>query len=163
MLLNFDATFLAPHVATPVKLAMAALYNRPPAGIEPAPAAHQFAPVGAVRRSIARPAARAKRPGALVGFAEIGGGADVDEIGVGRLTDACRPRDQLPSGTAAALLDLDGGVEPIAQEVANLAEGRHRSPASLELARTGNAVAFALNSNVVFDCLTACVVIMQIH
>lgn len=86
-LFDFDATLLTAHVATPMELAMAPLDHRSSNGVVASAAAHQLAAVGRVRgrRTIARPSAGSERSGPRVLLAEVRRGAEVDEVGVGRL------------------------------------------------------------------------------
>ena len=138
-----------------MKLAIAPFHHRPLHRVETPAAAHQFAAVRRVgrRRTVARPAASAERSGSRVRLAEVRRGAEVDEVGVGRLAEPGRACHQFATRSAASLLDLDGRVESLAQDGADLAERRHRPPAGLQLARPRHAVTLALYANVIFYCL----------
>lgn len=115
-LFDLHAAFLTAHVATPVELAVAPLDHRSPHGVVAPAATHQLATVGRVggRRAIARPAAGPERSGSRVLLAEVRRGAEVDEVGVGRLPEPGRSSDQLATRPAAALFDLDRRVESLA-------------------------------------------------
>jgi len=80
-----------------VELAVAAFDDAPPADVEAATAAHEFAPVQAARGPVAQAAVRAQRPGAPVRLAEVGRRAQVDQVGVGRRLELGVPRHQLAS------------------------------------------------------------------
>lgn len=94
MLFQFDATLLTAHETAPVELAPASFDNHSPTCLEAAAAAHQLAAVGAGRRPVAEPAARAQRPGLAVRLAEVRRRVDEDEVGVGRGPEACVAGDQ---------------------------------------------------------------------
>jgi hypothetical protein len=78
--LDFNPTFLTPHVAAPVELTVASFNDRPSDRVETPSAAHELAAVGRVGGDgpVARSAPRSQRPGTLIGLAEVRRGTEVD-------------------------------------------------------------------------------------
>lgn len=136
MHLHRFATLLALDIATPVELAAAPIHHLHLLRLETAAAAHELAAVDGLGRAVALAAHGSQHARcARVAFAEVRAGLQVDQVLVRvRLELGVAWRQHL--GRAhLALLYLSGAIKLLLDDIAHLAEGRHRPPACLHLAR----------------------------
>lgn len=143
---------LALHLAAPVELALALLDDHPPTDDEPPAAAQHAAPVRPRRRPVAPPTRRPCPARLPIGVAEVGRGLEVDEVRgrVGPVDGREVLRNEVgDAGAQANEGDLDGCVEPVTEELTDVAEVRQGLPAGLQLTGTGYAVTLATDLRVV--------------
>lgn len=140
VLVNDLCAFFTLDVTAPMELAVATLHLNALELVVAPSAAHQLAPIHALRGLVAQAALRAQRAGGLITQAIVRAGVDVDQVLLRGHVEAVVHKLQLALAT-----DPHGGraVVLLLQQVAHLAEVCQLQPACLEAAGARHAVALA--------------------
>jgi len=162
-------TLLALHLATPHKLAPAALVLDPDLGVETAAAAEEAAAVPPSRFLVALPASGTHHSSLRIVRTVVRTGLDVHQGLLGHRQRVWSSLGASPvsvpnRGINLVVRHLNCGFVVLPLEiVSNLGEGRETAPAGLELAAAGDPVAPALHQHQSADRPSPGLVVVEVH